>query len=382
LNALRLLAQFNSLYLVSIELVLALILGLGWVALGASGGAWILGGIAAGAIVFCVYRSRFNPQAQPNRNSRKVGQILVGLTIGFSIQHSNLSALSTQLPIFGVLTLFLLGCGSAIGFLYARIENTNILTATLATVPGNIGVMASLAADHGSNTALVSLVQLIRFTAIILIVPFVAKVFNTHDIGVVVNSFSNQLLNFDLSSLVPLMFLFAIAAIVIHFCKKLQVPVAAFLGAIVTGLLFNALPWDFLAHFTLPPVVNLIGQILLGITIGEYWGISPKLKYRTIAYALIPVTLTFLAGFLTASTALFLTDWDWLTCLLVASPGGSPEMILIALTLHHNVEVVTAGHLVRLLTINLLLPGLISLASYLDDRVSQTPHHPTPKELS
>lgn len=153
------------------------------------------------------------------------------------------------------------------------------------------------------------------------------------------------------------------------------------MGAIVTGLVFNALPWAFLTHFTLPPVVNLIGQILLGITIGEYWGISPNLNYRTIAGALIPVALTFLAGFLTASIALFLTDWDWLTCLLVAAPGGSPEMILIALTLHHDVEVVTTGHLVRLLTINLLLPGLISLASYLDDRVTQTPQPPTSKEL-
>lgn len=222
MNALLLLAQFNWLYLVSIELVLALIIGLGWVALGVSGGAWILGGIAASAIVFCVYRSRFNPQAQPNRNSRKIGQILVGLTIGFSIQHSNLSALSTQLPIFGLLTLFLLGCGSAIGVLYARIENTNILTATLATVPGNIGVMASLAADHGSNTALVSLVQLIRFTTIILVVPLVAKVSSPHDIGIVVNSFLNQLLNFDLSNLLPLIFLFAIAAIVIHFGKDFR----------------------------------------------------------------------------------------------------------------------------------------------------------------
>jgi uncharacterized membrane protein AbrB (regulator of aidB expression) len=56
---------------------------------------------------------------------------------------------------------------------------------------------------------------------------------------------------------------------------------------------------------------------------------------------------------------MFLTHWDWLTCLLMAAPGGSPEMILIALVLNHNVETITAAHLVRLLAINIYLPLLI-----------------------
>jgi uncharacterized protein len=51
-----------------------------------------------------------------------------------------------------------------------------------------------------------------------------------------------------------------------------------------------------------------------------------------------------------------LTNWDWLTCLLVTAPGGSAEMILVALSLNHNVEIVTAGHLIRLLAINCSLP--------------------------
>jgi uncharacterized membrane protein AbrB (regulator of aidB expression) len=69
---------------------------------------------------------------------------------------------------------------------------------------------------------------------------------------------------------------------------------------------------------------------------------------------------------LSAAIAKLSTNWDWLTCLLVAAPGGSPEMILIALTLNHNVEIVTLGHLIRLLTINLALPGLVVLVRYLE----------------
>ena len=68
-------------FLIGIEIIIALVTGLIFIALGAGGGAWILGGIASGALVFYFYRSIYNNQAEPNRNSRKVGQIIVGLTV-------------------------------------------------------------------------------------------------------------------------------------------------------------------------------------------------------------------------------------------------------------------------------------------------------------
>jgi uncharacterized protein len=356
--------------LLGLELMLGFIIGVCLIALGAGGGAWILGGIGAGAIVFYGYRHS-HPQAQPNQNSRKVGQILVGLTIGFSIQHSPLSNLFSQLPIFAALTVFLLLCGGLIGYLYSRLEKIDILTAMLATVPGNIGVMASIAADRGGNTILVSLVQLVRFTTIIFVVPIVANVPSSHSIAQTISSLTDQLFTFDLSYLFLLFFLLLITSVTVYLGKKIKLPVAAFFCSILVGLFFNSLPIVSSIDFALPPLINLIGQMLLGMTIGEYWAINPKLKKRTIAYVAVPVTLTFVAGFLTAVLATFLTDWDWLTCLLVASPGGSPEMILIALALHHNVEIVTAGHLVRLLTINLLLPVMIAIATHLDHQMSK-----------
>lgn len=361
--------------LAAAELILALLSGLGLTALGVGGGAWILGGIIGGAIAFYLYRSLLSSQAQPNRNSRRIGQILVGLAIGFSIQHSNLFALSLQLPVFLLMTLFLVFSGGIIGYFYSRIEKTDLLTALLATVPGNIGVMASLAADYGRNTSLVSLVQLIRFTSIILFVPIIANVANSRDITPIFSSVTRDLLKFDLTYLFLLTLLLIVTASAVHLGRKLKFPVAAFFCSILVGLLFNSLLafLTFIPHvdFSLPLLVNLVGQALLGITIGEYWAINPRLEKRTVAYTAIPVTLTFLAGFLSGGIATLLTPWDWLTCLLVASPGGSPEMILIALTLHHNVEVVAASHLVRLTIINLTLPALISLVCYLENRANK-----------
>lgn len=43
-------------------------------------------------------------------------------------------------------------------------------------------------------------------------------------------------------------------------------------------------------------------------------------------------------------------------------------MIWIALSLNHDVEIVTAGHLIRLVAINAALPGIIMLGQYFERR--------------
>ena len=131
------------------------------------------------------------------------------------------------------------------------------------------------------------------------------------------------------------------------------------------------LPFMSDVNFSPPYEVNLVGQMLLGITIGEYWGEKPTLEKKTIGYALLSVAMTLVAYALAAILAMQLTSWDWLTCLLVTAPGGSAEMILVALALDHNVEIVTTGHLVRLIAINSSLPLWVFLFRSLEGEFSE-----------
>ncbi len=367
----RVKSKFISTYfIIAIELLLAVCIGGALLTLGAGGGAWILGGIAAGALVFSIERNRTRRVLKPHHSARKIGQLLVGLTVGFSIQHSDLTLISTQLPVLLLLTLFLLSSGVGVGYLYSRVAKTDLLTGLLATTPGNIGVMASIAADYGRSPSLVSMVQLMRFTAITFIIPLISHVSQQTDAASVLLSLTHNTLSFQPVYLIWLVSLLTVAAIAVRLGTRLRIPVAGLLCAIAVGTgfnaLFNLLPWFPGVNFSLPPLLNLIGQILLGLTIGEYWGLSPRLRKGAIVYALIPVLLTFLTGVMAAGLAMLLTSWDWLTCLLVTAPGGSPEMIWIALGLNRNVEIVTAGHLVRLIAINISLPILVSLAGYVD----------------
>jgi hypothetical protein len=364
--------------LVGIELILGFLLSFVFTTIGAGAGSSILSGIAAGALVACFYRIVYKIQIKPNTNVRKIGQALVGLTIGVSIAHSNLANIFFKLPILIFTALLLLLGSILIGYIYSHIAKVDLLSAMLAVVPGNIGIMASIAADYGKNVSLVSLVQLIRFTGIILIIPIITNVSTPHDISLIISSISKDLSQFNLKYLLVLTLVLSLTAIAARIGSKFKVPAAYLFCSILVGIVFNylliQLPFSPPFNFNIPPLVNLIGQTLLGITIGEYWGINPKLERRTVALTSIPVALTFLAGFTAAGITMFLTHWDWLTCLLMAAPGGSPEMILIALVLNHNVETITAAHLVRLMAINVYLPLLIwALEKYgRESKVTQT----------
>ncbi|MDZ7956894.1 MAG: AbrB family transcriptional regulator [Aulosira sp. DedQUE10] len=358
-----------------LEMLLALPLGFSLAKFHIGGIAWIFGGIAAGTVVLQGCRIFYQYYPKPNRTARKVGMALVGLTVGASSSHSDLASVASSIPIFILLTFFLLLCGSCIGYIYSRLSQTNLLTAMLATVPGGVGIMAAIAADYGRNVTLVALVQALRVTTVVFLIPFIARTAVGNSWNQQTIPIQSNLLNFEPSQLGLLLLALGVTGLIVYLSVFLKIPAADFFGAILIGIAFNPfldlLPFAHDIHFTPPRLINLVGQMLLGITIGEYWGDKPSFNTRTIGYAVMSVVMTLIAGAIAAMLAMQLTSWDWLTCLLVTAPGGSAEMILVSLVLNHNVEVVTTGHLVRLIAINSSLPIWIFLFRRLDGKLSE-----------
>lgn len=355
----------------ALEMLLALPLGLLLANFHIGGIAWIFSGIVAGIVILQGCRIFYEYSPQPNRTARKVGMALVGLTVGASNAHGNLASAASGIPIFIFLTLFLLLSGSGIGYIYSRISKTNLLTAMLATVPGGVGIMAAIAADYNKNVSLVALVQAIRVTSVVFLIPLIART-SAGNYYPQALSIKAVWLNFDPSQLGLLVLVLLITGLVVYLAILFKIPAGDFFGALLIGIGFNPLlhwlPFVGDISFSPPPLINLLGQMLLGITIGEYWGDKPNFTKRTIGYALMSVVMTLASGAIAAILAMQLTSWDWLTCLLVTAPGGSAEMILVSLALNHNVEIVTTGHLVRLIAINSFLPLWVFLFRYLDEQ--------------
>ncbi len=358
---------------ISLELLLALPLGLVLTNAGIGGMARFLGGMVAGAVVLYTCRVSYNLPVQPNRTLRKIGQALVGLGIGFAIADADFSHLTAQLPIFILLAVLMLLGGTGIGYLYARLSKTNLMTSMLATAPGGVTLMPSIAADYNKNVALVSFVQIIRLTTVIALVPLVVRFMAPLDTSSPVSLVPQTAFVADPLHLLLLLLVLGLTFAATQLATYGKIPAAPFFGSILAGssftLLLHGLPFLAAIDFHLPWLVNFIGQVLLGISIGEYWGTKPQVEKAAVKYSLLSVLLTLGVGLLIAAIALVLTPWDWLTCMLLAAPGGAPEMILVALTLHHNVEVVTTGHLVRLVAMNCSLPVWVLLVSHLDQRL-------------
>jgi uncharacterized protein len=359
--------------IVVLELLLAIPIGLAITKFSIGGVAWLFGGIASGALVYKAYQFFYRVTPKPNKKARQIGQTLVGMSIGFAIANSNIIAITSELHVLILLTLFSLVTGTFIGYFYSQISKVNLFNAMLATAPGGVGIMSSIAADYGRNVSQVALVQSLRVTSVVLTIPFVARLLsgdtNSSSVGI-----SPSLFHIDIKGLPLLVVALAIASLGVRSATVLKIPAAPFFGALIVGIIFNpmlnSLPFIPDLDFTPPKLVNLIGQVLLGVAVGEHWGNQPYLSKKAVGYALIAVGLIIGAGLIAAAIAHQLTPWDWLTCILVTAPGGAPEMILVSLALDRNVEIVTAGHLVRLMGLNASLPAWIFLIDYLERRLS------------
>jgi uncharacterized protein len=353
-----------------LEILLAVPLGYALVLLNLGGISWILGGIGAGVIVCRSYQTLYRDVIKPNRIVRQIGMVLVGLTIGFSNARADFTVVATGIPIYILLTLFLLISGACIGYMYSRLGKINLLTAMLATVPGGVGVMAAIAADYNRNVTLVALSQVFRVTSVVVLIPLIATSVDTYTAPQ--SLLSNQFVfNFEPSYIGVLCLALLIAGLFSNLTYRLKLPAAHFFSALLIGITFNSaisflIPGEI--HFIPPAAIGIIGQILLGITIGEYWGEKPTFGKRALGYMIISTVMTLCSGAAASLIAMQLTSWDWLTCLLVTAPGGAAEMILVALALDHNVDVVTAGHLVRLIAINSSLPIWVYLFRRLDEQ--------------
>ena len=141
---------------------------------------------------------------------------------------------------------------------------------------------------------------------------------------------------------------------------RLRLPAGPLLG----GLL-GALAALSVAPATVAPAdpsVRRWLQIAVGITLGSRVRPETLPNVRRASRAAFLVVLVTLVGAVGGAGLLRWADGlDWGTALLAATPGGMPEMILIALALDRPVDLVTTVQLVRVVTTLVVTLPLVRL---------------------
>jgi uncharacterized protein len=160
-----------------------------------------------------------------------------------------------------------------------------------------------------------------------------------------------------LTPLGGLVLLYLIATCGCIFFRKFNLPTPLILGSITAVALGN------LAGIPFPPLPASFDTIIQ-VIIGFYLGLNisreniEELKavlFPAVLVAVWSVGITFVFGYLLHAV----TDLDLATTVLSSSPGGAPEVSIIALAVGANVAIVTVMQVARLLAVVFVLPLLV-----------------------
>ena len=324
----------------------------------------LLSGIAAGTIVFWIAKRR-HPELSPNAEARRYGQILVGIRVAFAI---DVGSLASHLPLVGfdlAIALFMIFSSMAIGWAYARLARQEMMTAMLATLPGGVSIMSAIAADEHRNVTAVAMVQVMRVTAVVLAVAVISAF---TPFGSAYNNggfFAHLDAGLSVTNLIWYGAILGAALVAVRLAQRAHIAAAPFFGSVIVGLMANWLGVPFLSHLglnpELPAIFSIAGQILLGIALGEVMANEFVFERLVLIYGSLSVFATLVVALIVAILSHEVYHTDLMTSILVAAPGGSIEMMTLALAVKSDLAIVASAQVIRMLMINLLLPVWIGM---------------------
>lgn len=355
----------RSRWLPGTELAIAALVGGGLFALTGVEIIWVVGGVVAGWVACWAFRHR-GAAAAPSARVRELGQVLVGAAIGPTLGAQQFAASPWQLALLVGAVLAILAGSLAVAWLYCTYGPVDGVTAGMATLPGGLGIMPSVAAALNRPAGLVAIVQATRMTVVVLMVVAVLPA------GAPAGAASARS-----GALVPdspwgwaysaalLLGAFVAAGL----ARRVRIPVPTLLGPLLFGCLFalalraGGVEPTMLAA---PLAQEYVGQALLGITVGEY--LAQRLTGTAAALRGGIAAVMGLLGFAVALACVLtvVSPWPFLTCLLMVAPGGAPEMVVIAAATESDLPLVLAAQTGRQVLVNLLMPVWIKLFTRFD----------------
>jgi membrane AbrB-like protein len=100
-----------------------------------------------------------------------VALLLIGLQSGSGFTRQTLADLRGLLPVALVTSVLLVVACALIAVPFARWTGVSVLDGYLATSPGGLPVVLATSLDSGGDAALVSVTQIVRILAVILVLP-------------------------------------------------------------------------------------------------------------------------------------------------------------------------------------------------------------------
>jgi len=235
-----------------------------------------------------------------------------------------------------------------------RFVRLDAVTAYFTATPGGLNEMVLAGTAMGGDDRTISLVHALRVMLVVLVIPFWFQAlgyYDPHDRGP---------LGPPLASVSPEdALLLAGCAVGYPIARFLRIPAAQIVGPM---LLSAAIHLGGLTAGAPPGVLVAAAQVVVGSALGcRFTGIRVE-RIGRCAVMSVGLTALMLAAAVAAAWMLSATTGLGMAGLILAfAPGGLAEMSLVALALGTDIAFVSTHHIVRIVLIVTLAPGVFLL---------------------
>lgn len=331
-------------WLVLIALVTAVSLALGVLGLPSP----LLFGGLVGGLAFALGSSR---ELDVPRWSFILGQAIIGVTVGASVDFDTLAQLGPDWPAVLLVSVLTLVLSVGAGQLLRLHRGVTTVTASFASVAGGASGMTALAHDLGADDRVVTVIQYLRVLVILLAMPAaVSFAFHAESGGAAATGASP-------TTWPSVIYAAAAVTLGLGLGKLLRLPSPAVLGALVAAILLSLLP--VFGGIGVPTWIQDTGFVLIGVQVGlRFTAESLRAIGRMLPTAILVITIIIVGcaglGLLLAAV----TGVSEVDAYLATTPGGLYAVLATSTAIGGNVTFVTAVQLIRLLLVLLVAPFL------------------------
>ncbi|PQO24561.1 ammonia monooxygenase [Rhodobacteraceae bacterium WD3A24] len=320
-----------------------------------------------GAVTFSVAAGIAGVPMRVPQITRPIGQGVVAASVGLSFTPVALATLSDMVVAMVGLALLTIVAGFVTAAMLMKLAHTDVITASLASVPMGPVEAANLAGRHGVPPGLVVFSQTLRILLLVVMIP--PLIIWVEGQGTDPNA---ALRAIPWSWTGAALLAVAVATGGALF-RAIRFANPFFLGPLGLSAAFAALALPVTA-FPYPVLAG--AQVLLGVWLGAvvdrpFFTRAGRFVPAALVATLVMIALCFGLGLGIGA----LTGERWTTMVLAAAPGSVTEMALTAKILQDGVAVVTAFHITRIFIIIPSAPLIFRIMARL---AGQELHGPDP----
>ena len=275
--------------------------------------------------------------------------VLIGMSLGAVVTPATLNGMATY-PLSIAALIVAMAAVSVAGAAYLRaVHGWDTMTAYLASAPGGLSQVMSIAADLDADLRGIAIVQTIRVTIVAVGLPAGLAM-----LGLVGHGTRSIGGPFDPSKIDELAILVAASTVVALVAYRIRFPGGLMFGAMMTSA---ALHGSGLIHVAMPWWVTNTVMIAFGAVTGSRFAGTPMrmlLHFVGAAFGSFAVAVTITALF--AAALVGVLHLPIAEVMIAYAPGAVDAMMLLALALNLDPVYVGAHHLVRILLVSMMMP--------------------------